>query len=108
MGKKKKNENLVMKGDNGLIAELAEVKWVKQPVIYTLLSGDFSLMQMNIIIGISNELQDRINDYLNRRKRGEKGQLSLFTQEEIDKEAITFKINFSSLNIRPDAYDELD
>ena len=66
MGKKKKNENLVMKGDNGLIAELAEVKWVKQPVIYTLLSGDFSLMQMNIIIGISNELQDRINDYLNR------------------------------------------
>lgn len=72
MGKKKKNENLVMKGDNGLIAELAEVKWVKQPVIYTLLSGDFSLMQMNIIIGISNELQDRINDYLNRRKRGEK------------------------------------
>lgn len=108
MGKKKKNENLVMKGDNGLIAELAEAKWVKQPVIYTLLSGDFSLMQMNIIIGISNELQDRINDYLNRKKRGEKGQLSLFTQEEIDKEAITFKINFSSLNIRPDAYDELD
>ena len=31
-----------------------------------------------------------------------------FIEEEIEKEAITFKINFSSLNIRPDAYDELD
>lgn len=108
MGRKKKKESLVIKEDNGLIAELAEVKWVKQPVIYTLLSGDFSLMQMNIIIAISNELQDRINEYLNRIKNGEKGQLSLFTPEEINKEAITFKIDLTSLNIRPDAYDELD
>lgn len=107
MGRKKK-ENLLVKGDNKLIAELANVKWIKQPLIYTLLSGDFSLMQMNIIISISNALQERINDFLNRKKKGERGQLSLFTEEEIDKEAITFQIDFASLNIRPDAYDELE
>lgn len=94
MGKKKKNENLVMKGDNGLIAELAEAKWVKQPVIYTLLSGDFSLMQMNIIIGISNELQDRINDYLNRKKGGRRDNYHFSLKKKSIKKQLLLKSIF--------------
>lgn len=51
MGRKKVNQ--LMQSDNGLIAELADVKWIKQPVIYSMISGDFTLMQMNIIIALS-------------------------------------------------------
>lgn len=105
---KKKQNTSPIKIENELIAELEEARWIKQPVVYTLLSGDFSLMQTSIMIGLIGSIQDRINAYLKRKKEGDNRQLSLFTQEEIEKEAVTFKIDFSSINVRPDAYDELD
>lgn len=105
---KKKQSTSPIKIENELIAELEEARWIKQPVVYTLLSGDFSLMQTSIMIGLMDSIQDRINAYLKRKKEGDNRQLSLFTQEEIEKEAVTFKIDFSSINVRPDAYDELD
>ena len=36
MGRKKVNQ--LMQSDNGLIAELADVKWIKQPVIYSMIT----------------------------------------------------------------------
>lgn len=78
MGRKKVNQ--LMQSDNGLIAELADVKWIKQPVIYSMISGDFTLMQMNIIIALSKAIQERIEEYLSRNCKSQGGgkQLTLF------------------------------
>ena len=108
MGRKKVNQ--LMQSDNGLIAELADVKWIKQPVIYSMISGDFTLMQMNIIIALSKAIQERIEEYLSRNCKSQGGgkQLTLFSNDEMAREAITIHLDLSDLGIRSDMYDKLE
>ena len=108
MGRKKVNQ--LMQSDNGLIAELADVKWIKQPVIYSMISGDFTLMQMNIIIALSKAIQERIEEYLSRNCKSQGGgkQLTLFSNDEMAREAITIDLDLSDLGIRSDMYDKLE
>lgn len=62
---------------NSDCAELADVKWIKQPVIYSMISGtDFTLMQMNIIIALSKAIQERIEEYLSRNCKSQGGESS--------------------------------
>lgn len=108
MEKKKRKRSLIRSG-NGLIAELADVKWIKQPIVYSLISGDFSLMQMNVIVALSQSLQERIDEYLRKKHNKSKDvEPSLFSQEETNQKAITFTIPLSSLCIKPKDYGELE
>lgn len=105
---KKKNYSLI-ESDNELIKELAEVEWLKQPWVYTLICGDFSPMQTNLLIQMTRVLQDRINNYLYKKSNHkDDGQLSLFSEEETKCGAIDFKIELSSMNIKPDTYRDFE
>lgn len=104
----KKNYSLI-ESDNELIKELAEVEWLKQPWVYTLICGDFSPMQTNLLLQLTKTLQSRINDYLSKKNNGtDECQLSLFSEEETMTGAKDFEIKLSSLDIRPDAYDDFE
>lgn len=109
MAKKGKSVSLI-KSDNQLVKELSQVEWLKQPWVYTLIGGDFSLVQINIMIQITRQLQGKINDFLHRQKKckGNDMQLSLFSEEEINMKAIDFTIPLSAICKHPKDYDELD
>lgn len=109
MAKKAKSASLI-KSDNQIVKELSQVEWLKQPWVYTLIGGDFSLVQINIMIQITRQLQGKINDFLHRQKKckGNDMQLSLFSEEEINMKAIDFTIPLSAICKHPKDYDELD
>lgn len=81
---------------------------IKQPYLFAMIGGDFSLVQRGIMVEVVGCMQDRFIALLNARKDPKTKQLSLFTEDEINKEVITFKIDIASLGVRPDAYDELE
>lgn len=106
MARKKNSQS-----DNALVKELqsGEVEFIKQPYLYAMIGGDFTLVQRSIMIEIINSLQERFNAYLKRSKGIDTdGQLSLFTEEERMKEIKTFNISASSLGIKPREYGELE
>lgn len=109
MAKKAKSVSLI-KSDNQLVKELSQVEWLKQPWVYTLIGGDFSLVQINIMIQITRQLQGKINDFLHRQKKckGNDMQLSLFSEEEIRMKAVDFTIPLAAICKHPKDYDELD
>lgn len=107
MEKKKKIIPLI-ESNNELIRELTQVEWLKQPWIYTLICGDFSMMQTNIMIQLVRQLQEKFNSYLEKRKKHPGEQLSLFSEEDTKTGVIPFVLELSSICPRTDAYDELE
>ena len=87
--------------------ELEKTEWMKNPMIYSQVSADMTLMQREIIISVAASLQDRIGEYLQRRRMGS-SDLSLFSEEELNRDVYEIRISTKELNVRPDAYDELD
>ena len=54
--------------DNELMLELNE--YVKNPILFTQVGGNFSLMQLKIMESIIYQLQDHINYRLSKRSYG--------------------------------------
>ena len=101
----KKQKDILPKSQ--LVNELSDVEFIKQPYLYATVGGDFTLTQRGIMIEIINSLQDRFNSFLKNRKNGV--QLDLFAQEEKQgKDLMTFRIESSSLGVKPDAYAVLE
>ena len=101
----KKQKDILPKSQ--LVNELNDVEFIKQPYLYATVGGDFTLTQRGIMIEIINSLQDRFNAFLKNRKNGV--QLDLFAQEEKQgKDLMTFRIESSSLGVKPDAYAVLE
>lgn len=101
----KKQKDILPKSQ--LVKELSDVEFIKQPYLYATVGGDFTLTQRGIMIEIINSLQDRFNAFLKNRKNGV--QLDLFAQEEKQgRELMTFRIESSSLGVKPDAYAVLE
>ena len=63
-----KIKGLELNPRNELIKELADTEWVKNPLIYSQISGDFTPMQTNVMVELVNTLQDKINDYFKDNK----------------------------------------
>lgn len=94
--------------DNELMLELNE--YVKNPVLFTQVSGNFSLMQLKIMESIIYQLQDHINYRLSKRSFG-----PLFANvmdEDLpavqNGDLLTFKIPLADLGVPRQKYGELD
>lgn len=94
--------------DNELMSELDE--YVKNPVLFTQVSGNFSLMQLKIMESIIYQLQDHINYRLSKRSFGPlfadlmDEDLPMAQQGDL----MTFQIPLVSLGVPRQKYDELD
>ena len=102
----KDNKTLTpLKSENSIIQEFRRSDWLYNPVVYTQISGDFTLMQQRVFIGVIERLQDRILDSINEQKRTKQWP-TLFSKEEMG-ENIDLRIDARSLGVPPERYPEL-
>lgn len=92
---------------NELFCELKDEGWIKNPVIYSQIRGDFSLVQTSIMLSILSTLQSEFQEYLNRKKRGGT-QLSLFDEDFFVDGQHEFIIKLADLDIPAYAYKGLE
>ena len=95
----------VSRGENSIIQDFRRSDWLYNPVVYTQISGDFTLMQQRVFIGVVEKLQDRILDSINQQKRTKQWP-TLFSKEEMG-ENIDLRIDARSLGVPPERYPEL-
>lgn len=104
--KTKKPSGLVSK-TNELVAsfqEQAAPEFVKNPVLYTQIRGNFSLVQTGLMVAVVAQLQDKINDKIGTGNI----QGSLFRPEDFNGNLLHFEIPLKDLGISPKKYAELE
>ncbi len=84
---------------NELIKQLPDSDYIKNPLVYSQIRGDFSLIQTNVLVAIASTMQNRINS---KFKDGVMG--PLFTKEELSHGKITFEVPLSSLGVKTKEY----
>ena len=102
---KKKGPAMVSKS-NELVQTIAnnhDLDFILNPVSYTQIRGNFSLVQTNLMIAIIAQLQDRIREQLSM---GES--TFLFKPEDLAGNLLNFEIPLRDLGISPKKYDELE
>ena len=94
-----------MAEENKKTTDLIPKEWLYNPVVYSQISGDFSLMQQRVLVGILERLQERIKKGISYQK-----QLriwpSLFEDEELN-DNIVLEIDPRSLGVIPANYEYL-
>ena len=85
------------------IANNRDLDFILNPVSYTQIRGNFSLVQTNLMIAIISQLQNRIREQLSL---GES--TFLFKPEDLSGNLLHFEIPLKELGISPKKYDELE
>lgn len=100
MATKKTNGKLQMVSPkNELIQQLENSDYIKNPLVYSQIRGDFSLIQTNVLVAIAATMQTRINERFVDGKMG-----PLFSEEELSKGKITFEVPLQSLGVKTKEY----
>lgn len=101
----KKSPSIISK-TNELVQYLSQgndLDFIMNPISYTQIRGNFSLVQTNLMIAIIAQLQDRIREQLNIG-----GQATLFKPEDLSGNLLNFDIPLKELGISPKKYGELE
>lgn len=102
MAKKKKNEEQEQQ-ETGLLPK----EWLYNPVVYSQISGDFSLLQQRILAGVLDEMQGKILRSINEKEDGKQFP-SLFSDAEMMGDSTTIEISPKKFGIIPEHYDYLE
>jgi len=86
---------------NQLVSSL-DKEFIKNPILYTQLRGNFTLSQTNLMIAVSAQIQDRIKGYFESMKTP-----TLFSPEEMSGGVVEIDIPLKSLNVPAWNYREL-
>ncbi len=100
VAKKSKTKLDIVSDKNDLIQQLEGSEYIKNPLVYSQIRGDFSLIQTNVLVAIAATMQDRINSKFS--KEGKMG--PLFSKEELSRGKITFEVPLASLGVRTKEY----
>ncbi len=107
MAKKSKKKDELLKSNNSIITELRNDRWIYNPVVYSQISGDFTLLQQRILVGIVERLQQRIIDSIEEQK-SKKSFPAIFEEGELaGKEVIELNIPADDLGVLPSHYAQL-
>jgi len=87
---------------NALVKAIKDSEYIKNPLVYSQIRGNFSLLQGSVMLSVIKKLQGRIIDQINNKSFG-----LLFTDEEIQENILTFDINLKELGIDKRRYDVL-
>lgn len=102
----KKKGPAIVSTTNELVRKISDnrdLDFILNPVSYTQIRGNFSLVQTNLMIAIIAQLQDRIREQLSM---GES--TFLFKPEDLAGNLLNFEIPLKELGISPKKYDELE
>ena len=105
MAKSKKSEE--QEKQDGKETSLLPKDWLYNPVVYSQISGDFTLLQQRILAGVLEEMQDKILRSINEKEEGNLFP-SLFSEEEMMGDATTIEISPKKFGINPEHYDYLE
>lgn len=98
-------KKLPIQNSSSIVQDFRRSDWLYNPVIYTQISGDFTLMQQRVFIGVVEKLQDRIMESIDLQKQTKQWPM-LFSKEEMG-ENIDIRIDARSLGVTPERYPEL-
>lgn len=102
---KKKGPAIVSK-TNELVQSISQnndIDFIMNPITYTQIRGNFSLVQTNLMIAIIAQLQDRIKEQLSVDNMA-----TLFKPEDLSGNLLNFEIPLKELGISPKKYGELE
>ena len=102
---KKKGPAIVSK-TNELVQSISQnndIDFIMNPITYTQIRGNFSLVQTNLMIAIIAQLQDRIKEQLSFDNM-----TTLFKPEDLSGNLLNFEIPLKELGISPKKYGELE
>lgn len=102
-----KKKNTLVSKTNEVVQSFSEngaPEFVKNPVLYTQVRGNFSLVQTSLMIAVVAQLQDRINERIGSGNL----QGSLFKPEDFTGNLLQFEIPLKDLGISPKKYGELE
>lgn len=105
---RKKKEDKLIDSQNGMYSELREVRWIYNPVVYSQLSGDFTLLQQRVLIGIVDKLQQRIIDSVEEQHKSLKFPDIFEESELMNRDTIEVILSASDLDVLPEHYDQLE
>lgn len=101
--KKKKEEEELEKQETSLLPK----DWLYNPVVWSQVSGDFTLLQQRILAGILDEMQEKILRSINDKEEGKKFPM-LFSDAEMSGDSTTIEISPKKFGINPEHYDYLE
>lgn len=106
--KKASKQDKLIVSSNSMYSELRDMRWLYNPVVYSQISGDFTLMQQRILLGIIEKLQQRIIDSVDAQHK-QKAFPAIFDDSELMKrETIDLNISAADLGVIPANYDQLE
>ena len=102
---KKKGPAIVSK-TNELVQSFSQnndIDFIMNPITYTQIRGNFSLVQTNLMIAIIGQLQERIKEQISIDNMS-----TLFKPEDLSGNLLNFEIPLKELGISPKKYGELE
>lgn len=102
---KKKGPAIVSK-TNELVQSFSQnndIDFIMNPITYTQIRGNFSLVQTNLMIAIIAQLQERIKEQISFDNMS-----TLFKPEDLSGNLLNFEIPLKELGISPKKYGELE
>lgn len=107
-GKQSSKQDKLMVSSNSMYSELRDMRWLYNPVVYSQISGDFTLMQQRILLGIIEKLQQRIIDSVDSQHK-QKSFPAIFDDSELMKrETIDLNLSAADLGVIPAHYEQLE
>ena len=91
---------------NNIQPTIIPQEWLYNPVVYSQISGDFSLMQQRVLAGVLSQMQDRILYTINEKEKGKRFP-TLFPVEDMQ-EVLEIDIDPRQLGVTPDHYGDLE
>lgn len=99
----RKKKNSIVSNNNELVRSLSELDTMLNPITYTQLRGNFSLVQQQLLLSVVSQLQDRIREHITLREQN-----SLFSADDFAGNLLTFEVPLKDLDISPKKYGELE
>lgn len=108
MAKKIDKQSKILESSNVIYADLREAKWLYNPVVYSQISGDFTLMQQRILIGIVEKFQQRIIDSVADKEKGRSFPDIFDYSDLMKRDTFDFSLSAADLGVGHDHYDDLE
>lgn len=107
-GRSANNPDALIESKNSMYSDLLSARWLYNPVVYSQLSGDFTLMQQRILIGIIEKLQQRILDSVDAKQRHTAFPAIFEESELMNRSTIELMLTASDLGVVPELYGKLE
>lgn len=88
--------------------ELCDRRLIHIPTVYSLIAGDFSIIQQRILLNIIREIQLRIKEGLEKSPQSTKYRDNVFYLELWKKDVVTIDIPISNLNVIPSDFWQIE